>query len=117
MPTELLAYAIVLRNTGNTLGAGLTLTDAIPLHTTYVTNSLTGAGATYNPSLNQIEWSGPIPQGGSVTLSYTVAVDRAAHGSIVNTANVFILGVLDRTLTVSTTVRSLVYLPLIARSP
>jgi hypothetical protein len=81
-----------------------------------VTNSLTGAGATYNASLNQIEWSGSIPPGGSVTLSYTVAVAQTARGSIVNTANVFILGVLDRTLTVSTAIRAL-YLPLIARAP
>jgi uncharacterized repeat protein (TIGR01451 family) len=115
-PGEWLTYTIVLSNTGGTLGTGLTLTDALPLHTTYVTNSLTGSGATYNASLNQIEWAGSIPSGGSVTLSYTVVVDQAAHGSIVNLANVFILGVLDRTLTVNTAVRSMLYLPLIARN-
>jgi hypothetical protein len=116
-PTERLTYTIMLSNTGNTLGAGLTLTDAIPLQTAYVPNSLTGVGATYNASLNQIEWAGSIPQGGSVTMSYVVVVDSAASSSIVNTAQVFILGSFDRTLMVSTPLNHVVYLPLITRSP
>ncbi|NTU63793.1 MAG: DUF11 domain-containing protein [Chloroflexi bacterium] len=116
-PTELLTYTIVLSNTGNTLGAGLTLTDAIPFNTTYVTSSLSGAGAAYNAALNQIEWTGSIPQDGSVTLSYVVAIQSTAHSAVLNTAYVFIQGVLDRTLEVSTSVRSLIYLPLIVNIP
>jgi len=80
-------------------------------------NSVIGAGAVYNPGLNQIEWSGSIPLSGSATLSYAVVVDQAAHDSIVNIANVYILGVLDQTLRTSTTVRHLLFLPLIARNP
>ncbi|HIC95726.1 TPA: DUF11 domain-containing protein, partial [Candidatus Bipolaricaulota bacterium] len=52
-------YTIALRNAGP-ITATASLVDPIPENTIYVPDSATG-GATYNPSLNRIEWMGPVP--------------------------------------------------------
>jgi len=57
---ESLTYTILLENTGFVTATGVSLVDPIPENTTYVTGSVSG-GATYNPDLNRIEWTGDVP--------------------------------------------------------
>ena len=87
-----------------------------------ILGSLNG-GATYNPSLKQVEWSGPVPASGSVRLSYAVTVTIIEYATIVNRAYVSLNGVPDRILTTETwIIPSLsptpryIYLPLVMRS-
>ena len=99
-----LTYTIVLTNGGSSVAGGVTLTDVIPISTTYVPGSLSGNGATYNLSRNRIEWSGAVSATRSITLSYAVTVNAAGGATIVNRAYVSINSVLDRVLTVATQV-------------
>jgi len=51
-----LSYLIELRNTGGITATNASLIDPLPAYLTYVTGSV--VGASYNPALDQIEWSG-----------------------------------------------------------
>ncbi len=95
------------------------MTDVIPISTTYVPGSLSGSGATYNLSQNQVEWSGAVSATGSITVSYAVTVNATGFATIVNAAYVSVNSILDRVLTVTTQVTpsglplQRVFLPLI----
>jgi uncharacterized repeat protein (TIGR01451 family) len=99
-----LTYTIMLTNSGNLVAANVVLTDPIPLGTVFVPGS-SGGGAIYNPSLDQIEWSGAVPRGGSVRLSFAVTVTIIEPATIVNTAYISLNGVADRILTAETRIR------------
>jgi len=73
-PNEVLTYTLVLRNTGNAQATATSLSDPIPVHTTYVPDSATG-GASYNATRNQIEWQGTLPAAQAVTLTFAVHVN------------------------------------------
>ena len=79
-------YTIVLNNTG-TANANVSLTDAIPPYTTYVSGSVTG-GAVYNAALDQIEWAGTVHVGVPVAITFQVIVNAGtpAGMAIVNAA-------------------------------
>lgn len=66
-------YTYTLKNIG-TETAAATLNSVIPANTTYVSGSVTG-GATYNGGLNTVQWSGNVPGGGQVVISFAVLVD------------------------------------------
>jgi uncharacterized repeat protein (TIGR01451 family) len=117
-----LTYTVILTNSGNLVAANVVLTDPIPLGTVFVPGS-PGGGAIYNPSLDQIEWSGPAPKGGSVRLSFAVTVTIIEPATIVNHAYVSLDGVPDRILTAETRIvpssppaQWHLYLPLIMRN-
>jgi uncharacterized repeat protein (TIGR01451 family) len=120
--TGRLTYTIVLTNSGNLLATGVTMTDSIPLSTTYVSGSISG-GASYNAGQRRIEWSGSLPASGSITLRYMVDVNLPGFGLITNRAYVSIDDALDRILSVSTLVtpsgspRRVVYLPFVIHQP
>jgi len=56
-----LSYLIELSNVGAVTAANASLVDPIAAYLTYVPGSV--EGATFNPDLNQIEWSGTLPPG------------------------------------------------------
>jgi len=87
-PGDSLLYTIVLNNTG-TANANVSLTDAIPPYTTYVSGSVTG-GAVYNITLNQIEWAGTVHIGVPVAITFQVIVNAGTPAGtvIVNAAAV-----------------------------
>ena len=66
---DLLSYAITLTNNSLVRASGVHLVDAIPLHLTYVTDTLTG-GAAYDPGFNRIEWQGAVPAGHPAVKAY-----------------------------------------------
>jgi uncharacterized repeat protein (TIGR01451 family) len=74
-------YTIVLNNTG-TVNANVSLTDAIPPHTAYVSGSVTG-GAIYNAALNQIEWAGTVHIGVPAAITFQVIVNAETPAGMV----------------------------------
>ncbi|MBC8249950.1 MAG: DUF11 domain-containing protein, partial [Anaerolineales bacterium] len=79
MPGEVLTYTIALRNLGNSDFAGVSLADPIPAHTTYVPGSLNGE-ASYDAESDQIEWSGTVAAGTSITFTFQVTLDDPLLG-------------------------------------
>jgi uncharacterized repeat protein (TIGR01451 family) len=85
-PGEVLTYTITLRNLGDTDFAGVTLADPIPANTTYVPESVSG-GAIHDEETDQIEWSGTVAAGTSITFTFQVMMDDPLLGGT-NIANV-----------------------------
>jgi uncharacterized repeat protein (TIGR01451 family) len=77
-PGGVIEYAITVVNSGNAPANGINVIDPIPAGTSYQASSVTAnlPTATYNSSLNRIEWTGNIPAGGSVTIKFKVQVAR-----------------------------------------
>lgn len=88
-PSDLLTYTLVLSNTG--LGpTAARLADPIPAETAYQPGSLwaTGGQYGYDPAGHTITWTGIIPTGGQISLTFQVT---AAHSlsdgdTVTNTA-------------------------------
>ena len=77
-----ITYSITLTNTG--VGASaVTLTDQIPAGTTYVSGSVTG-GASYNATLNRIEWTGQVTASASADGDYVVTTSDDPGGPAFN---------------------------------
>ena len=77
-PGDTLRYTVVIPNTGNQGSLTVTFLDPLPANTTYVAGSVnaTSGAATYNATLNQIEWTtGSVAAGGSVTIRFDVTVN------------------------------------------
>jgi len=88
VPGETILYTVHMVNTGHADAVGATLQDPIPEHMTYVEGSVTG-GATYNAAQNRVEWTGTIPVGGEVMVTFQVTVDSMENGlPIVNRATI-----------------------------
>jgi uncharacterized repeat protein (TIGR01451 family) len=75
-PGDTVRYKIEIINSGDTDANGVVFRDTIPLHTDYVTNRVTSAygTASYDKSTNQIQWTGNVPVGGVVTITFDVVV-------------------------------------------
>jgi uncharacterized repeat protein (TIGR01451 family) len=71
---EKVTYDLLLDNSGLLTATGATLSDPIPAHTTYVSGSLDygdGMGA-YGSGV--ITWTGDVPPGGAITLTFAVTL-------------------------------------------
>ncbi len=88
-PGGVLTYTIALHNLGDTDFTGVSLADPIPTHATYVPDSVSG-GASYRAETDQIEWSGTVAAGMSITFTFQVTLDDPLPGgtTIVNVAAV-----------------------------
>ena len=77
-PGGMIEYKIEVSNSGTAAATGITVIDPIPAGTTYVAGSANATAPTvsYNNALNQIEWTGNIPAGGSVVITFKVQVDN-----------------------------------------
>jgi adhesin/invasin len=114
---QTLTYTIMLTNSGNSLAANVVLTDPIPAGVTFVPGSLSGDDAAYNASQNRIEWSGTLPTGGSVKVTYAITARTTQVITVTNKAYVSLDNVLDRVLTTEAQVTPrYLYLPLVMRS-
>ena len=79
-PGELITYIIVMMNDqlGRAdPGTAVVLTDTIPAHTSYISGTA-DSGAQYDAAADSITWTGAVPQGLSVEVSFQVRVDDAA---------------------------------------
>jgi uncharacterized repeat protein (TIGR01451 family) len=75
-PGGVIEYTIVIANSGTGAATGVTMIDPIPAGTTYMPGSANATAPTVddsNPS--QIKWTGDIPAGGNVTITFKVTVD------------------------------------------
>ncbi len=72
---EVLTYTLILSNISSADLAGISLTDPIPEHTTYVPGSVTG-GAAYEPVLGRIEWSGTLSATSQMSFTFQAVVEE-----------------------------------------
>jgi uncharacterized repeat protein (TIGR01451 family) len=86
LPGGVIEYTIVIANSGNAPATGVTMIDPIPAGTTFVagSESATLPTVSYNGGSNQIEWTGTIPAGGSVTITFKVTVDQKECNYFIN---------------------------------
>lgn len=88
-----ITYTVTLTNSGPSAAASVSLTDAVPTNTTFVSESQT-AGPTFSCSTPAPGGTGTITCTlgsfgvGSATFSITVHINPGATGTITNTANV-----------------------------
>jgi uncharacterized repeat protein (TIGR01451 family) len=71
-------YTITVRNVGNADATGVSVTDPLPAHTSFVSadNGGTAAGGA-------VSWAGlSVPAGGSIQLQFTVAIDGTLDPSV-----------------------------------
>ncbi len=78
-PGEALTYTIALNNLGDTDFTGVSLADPIPAHAAYVPGSLQGE-ASYDAEADQIQWSGAVAAGTSITFTFQVMLDDPLLG-------------------------------------
>ncbi len=88
-PAGTVTYTIKLLNPSNIYDLQqVTLSDPVPSSTTYISGSLSATSG--NPSYNEgvIAWSGDMPAGSSVTITFQVQIDAHRIGpySIINEA-------------------------------
>ncbi len=124
---DILTYDIWLVNSGEWETGDLTLTDAIPDNTAYVDGSLSwsgGGSAAYSGATNAITWTGVVPYGSEVHISFQVEVltDEGAPFDIQNIAlvdgppeNLSSLPILSATTTVEARGFT-IYLPVVLRN-
>jgi uncharacterized repeat protein (TIGR01451 family) len=71
---EQLVYTLQIRNTGPLLLANVSLSNTVPLSTTYVPGSLEGP-AQYDPATSRFTWNGALAPGETVTIRYQLHLD------------------------------------------
>ncbi len=88
-PGDVATYTIVARNTGTANGAATQMLDPIPANTTYVPGSaqVTGGG-TLSANALQVSWTGAIPTGQSITITFRVQLTTLLNTVITNTATI-----------------------------
>jgi uncharacterized repeat protein (TIGR01451 family) len=108
---EVVTFTIALRNAGNEDAPGSTLFDAIPLHTIYVPSSAQATAGTVTDG-DGIGWTGLVPSGGAVTITFQVTLSEEVI--IRNTA--LVTDTYGTTYSLVARVNSArVYLPLVVR--
>lgn len=109
---DTVTFTIVLRNRGNSDAPNTILFDAIPISTTYVSNSVDASSGTATDG-DGIGWTGTVFPGQPITVTFQVTVDQAA--SIQNTAIVTdAYGTVHRLVALVNP--QSIYLPLIVRN-
>jgi uncharacterized repeat protein (TIGR01451 family) len=73
-PGERLTYTLQIQNTGAGILNSVSLSNAVPLSTSYVPGSLSGP-AQHDPATNSFGWTGTLTPGQSITVSYQLTVD------------------------------------------
>jgi uncharacterized repeat protein (TIGR01451 family) len=87
-PGDSLTYTITLHNTGNKGATGITLTDKLPDHTTFVAGSASDGG-TYQPAAREIIWPliPLLPGEGSLSRTFQVVVDDPLPAHVIQITN------------------------------
>lgn len=82
-------YTVHLFNSGAQDAANTSLIDSLPAGTTYVAGSAT-SGATYNSTNHEIEWTGTVPAGQTVDISFqitTLSGNKLSNTATINHAS------------------------------
>ena len=84
---QTLTYSVTYTNTTNT-ARDVTITDAIPEHTTYVDGSADNDGV-YDEATHKVTWKKNVASGETLTVTFKVKVDKGVKDvNVVNTAHV-----------------------------
>lgn len=84
---QTLTYSVTYTNTTNT-ARDVTITDAIPEHTSYVDGSADNDG-TYDEATHKVTWKKNVASGETLTVTFKVKVDKGVKDvNVVNTAHV-----------------------------
>jgi uncharacterized repeat protein (TIGR01451 family) len=78
-------YVVHIVNTGTGAATNATLNDVIPTGVTYVAGSVDCSAGTCGYASGTVTWTGTVPLGGSVVVSFTVDTDGVPCGNVVNT--------------------------------
>jgi uncharacterized repeat protein (TIGR01451 family) len=73
-PGEQATCTLALRNTGSRALSGVSLSNTVPLSTTYVPGSLEGPAA-YDPLANRFTWNGGLAAHETITVAYRLELD------------------------------------------
>jgi uncharacterized repeat protein (TIGR01451 family) len=77
-PGSNIDYTITLRNLGNADATGVSVTDPVPAHTSFVSADNGGTA-----SAGAVHWAGlSVPAGGSIQLQFTAAIDSVLDPSV-----------------------------------
>ena len=105
-PGNALTYTIVVTNTGPGAATGVTVADTFPASLTGVTWTAAGSGGatgfTASGSGNINDTSVNVPVGGRITYTVHATLSPSAAGSLVNTATVNKIGLIDLDLSNNT---------------
>jgi uncharacterized repeat protein (TIGR01451 family) len=80
--TQALTYTLALQNDG-LRSAQAQLIDFIPLHTVYLPGSAWASSGLLTSTAEALLWTGPIPVGEAVTITFPVVISPTAAGSYV----------------------------------
>ncbi|MDC8015550.1 pre-peptidase C-terminal domain-containing protein [Tahibacter soli] len=87
LPNGTVTYTIVLNNAGGAAqgdNPGNEFSDVLPASLTLVSANATSGTAVASVATNTVTWNGPVPAGGSVTITITATVNASATGTISN---------------------------------
>lgn len=87
LPGGTIEYTVVIANIGSVPATGVTMIDPIPAGTTFVSGSetTTAPTVTYDSGSNWVKWSGNLPAGGNVVVTFKVTVDeKTPCGTIIH---------------------------------
>ena len=75
-PGDVIRYTVLIVNSGDTDAFNVIFTDPIPDDTSYVSNSVsaTSGSISFDSAANRVLWTGDVPMGGSVTITFDVVV-------------------------------------------
>jgi uncharacterized repeat protein (TIGR01451 family) len=77
-PGSTIDYTITVRNIGNATATGVSVTDPVPSHTSFVS-----AGSGGYLGGDTVHWDNKtVPAGGSITLTFSVRIDANLQGSV-----------------------------------
>lgn len=84
---QTLAYTVAIENQGPLTGTNVLMVDPIPAGTTYVPGSASN-GATYNSSLNRVEWTGTVGRYSTEVVTFDVTINAPSGTTLSNEVTV-----------------------------
>jgi uncharacterized repeat protein (TIGR01451 family) len=118
---DLIAYTVIISNSGNTPAAGVVMTDTLPAALTYESGSLSvSGGGLFAATGGIITWTGAVNNGALIEINFSATVSATDGTVVTNTAVIDGPGpVIERDAAVTvneTPTVTGVFLPLLSRS-
>ncbi|MBI3944100.1 MAG: DUF11 domain-containing protein, partial [Chloroflexi bacterium] len=103
-PGDVLTYHLSIHNDSRTTVNDVHLEDPVPTDTTYVNGSATG-GLTYNPALNQVEWTGNVGARSRKDFTFQVRLSAQLNSGVLVTNTAMLTDALGADVNRSATTR------------
>jgi uncharacterized repeat protein (TIGR01451 family) len=82
-PGDTLTYTLRIKNTGDEDAMDVNMVDVVPVHATYVPDSVTGGGI-YDEGTKHIMWSGEVDAGTERVITYKITIDADTPDTMIN---------------------------------